>query len=627
MVMRPSWGRLLAVLILVGGAIDVTQANPSSFGTSAAPVAGHAGSDPVPGTQALAGRWKRGWTIGKRDCLPNGSSYCFGNTVEFCPRCGTCCTGESKHCCDSGSVCCGTGCCPPGQTCSGGKCLPPVTLPPLSSSSSSSSSSSATTTLTLTSTVFRTLTHTVTQRTTVVVAQIETSTIISADYITISTAETQTDVVWATVTALYQRAVSTPHLARSREQQARARELLLPAALQSSREAEPEVAEGIAAVLRRRDGATVTVFVTTTVDIETTSTTAITTTVHTTSTERTTLRQTMTRVLSADTTITVTSTITLTPLPPSSVTITSTATPSPAPASASTTAASAMPSPTGEPGPSGTLPAGTIAGIAAGSTALAILLAGFIILSIRRRSRRRHDGDRHVPPDPSFDAYRASRSMDQRQPALPRILPHFAPASPAHHAEQFQPPTPYSSESSDNAGGGGGGGGARSRGASDASSHPRHGGDFHHQPRRSRDYRPPAHHEPQRQQQQQQRQQQQEYPPRSHHQRNSSGFTTLVGTPSPTTAAFGFKHEPTPPSPRRPHSPALSARERERAWWAELDGSCSRPSSRARSPVLGGGGGGYNSSDGAAAPGAKEQGARNGPRLPPAELEADRWQP
>ncbi|KAL1844283.1 hypothetical protein VTJ49DRAFT_2340 [Mycothermus thermophilus] len=643
--MSPIWARL-AVLVLAGGTISLAQADPTAFETNTTLVGGHdlqhdrAWSDPVPGIKALVGHWQHAATIGRRDCMSNGSNYCFGNDVDFCPRCGTCCMGDSKHCCDDGKVCCGTGCCPAGETCSNGKCLPPVT---------------STTTVTLTSTISQTQTHIVTQRTTVVVAEIETSTVISTDVVTISTAETQTDVVWTTVTALHRRAASTPRLTRLSEQLG-AHEPSLPAALQASREA-----EGPVPILRREDTTTVTVFVTTTVDVDITSTTSIVTTIHTTSTELTTLYHTITRVLSAETTITMTSTLTVTPQLPSFVTLTSTAILSPAPATTSKTDISPTPSSTDEPQPSGTLPTATIAGIAAGSTVLAILLAGFIILSIRRRSRRRHARDHKDSPAP-FDTRRISESMDQRQPTLPRILPHFAPATPAHHAEQFQPPTPYSEYSGK---GGGGGDGPRPRGTSDASSQSRRGLSPYHQHQ-------PHDHTGVHQQQQQQHHHLHPHNPRSHHQRNSSGFTTLVGTPSPTAAGFNFKHGLTtppgdaeaesmgyeegyhhgphrqpgphyyeldqqPPRPselssgeetqqqhNRPHSPVPSARERERAWWAELDGSSSRPVSRARSPIVGGGGGGGG---GGTAAGAEGQRARNGPApSPPAELPGDRSQ-
>jgi hypothetical protein len=64
----------------------------------------------------------------KRDCLANGSNYCFGNTVDFCPNCGTCCTGSAgQFCCsDATSTCCGSGCCQAGDVCTNGQCATPV---------------------------------------------------------------------------------------------------------------------------------------------------------------------------------------------------------------------------------------------------------------------------------------------------------------------------------------------------------------------------------------------------------------------------------------------------------------------------------------------------------------------
>ena len=66
----------------------------------------------------------------KRDCLTNGTNFCFGDSSNYCSSCGTCCLAASdnnnKWCCPSGSICCGNACCGSGQTCNNGKCYLPV---------------------------------------------------------------------------------------------------------------------------------------------------------------------------------------------------------------------------------------------------------------------------------------------------------------------------------------------------------------------------------------------------------------------------------------------------------------------------------------------------------------------
>jgi hypothetical protein len=64
-------------------------------------------------------------------------------------------------------------------------------------------------TQTVTSTVLQTVTHIATQRATVVIAEIEISTAVSTIDVTISSAETQTNVIWATATAVAKRAVAS----------------------------------------------------------------------------------------------------------------------------------------------------------------------------------------------------------------------------------------------------------------------------------------------------------------------------------------------------------------------------------------------------------------------------------
>lgn len=73
----------------------------------------------------------------KRECLGNGTNFCFGDRSRFCPDCGGCCElrGEKwccpdegaaccpgERCCGTDERCCGRGCCPKGRRCSRGKC-------------------------------------------------------------------------------------------------------------------------------------------------------------------------------------------------------------------------------------------------------------------------------------------------------------------------------------------------------------------------------------------------------------------------------------------------------------------------------------------------------------------------
>jgi len=65
----------------------------------------------------------------KRDCLANGSNFCFStddDDLRFCSGCGTCCSQvQTLWCCSAGSVCCGSSCCGTGQTCTNGICYLP----------------------------------------------------------------------------------------------------------------------------------------------------------------------------------------------------------------------------------------------------------------------------------------------------------------------------------------------------------------------------------------------------------------------------------------------------------------------------------------------------------------------
>lgn len=151
--------------------------------------------------------------------------------------------------------------------------------------------------VTVTSTILQTITRIATQRATIVIAEIVTSTAISTILVTISTAATQTDVVWATVTAVAKREAPSADLPQP---SGRENALLTPslAGGRASRPSEP-VKKGLSKVLRdapiprQADVPTVTNYVTQTTDVTSISSTIITT--HTTSTGVTTVYQTSTR--------------------------------------------------------------------------------------------------------------------------------------------------------------------------------------------------------------------------------------------------------------------------------------------------------------------------------------------
>lgn len=145
-------------------------------------------------------------------------------------------------------------------------------------------------------------------------------------------------------------------------------------------------------------------------------------------------------VLNAQTTITITSTLTITSYPVTILTITTTASLIPptssSPPQSSSSEALALPTP-------------AIAGIATGGSILAVILGALVVLSIRRR-RRRH----HTPPpsyltdnyyDPHHDGHnRSNLDIHMREPTLPPLPAHFAPAVPAaHHAATYHLPMSY----------------------------------------------------------------------------------------------------------------------------------------------------------------------------------------
>ncbi|VBB72203.1 Putative protein of unknown function [Podospora comata] len=435
-------------------------------------------SDPVPGTPALLGLTEHIFGVGRRDCLANGTNFCFDNNVDSCSGCGNCCRdGDRKYCCAAGRPCCGSGCCLAGQICSPkGGCVSSVE------------------TVTITKTIFETTTRIATQRATILVVKIESSTVVSTVDVTVSSADTQTNIVWKTVTVTAPPAkrsavlLEVPHSNRNNHpfKVPSITRLFISLVLEkNSSGSRNKRRGGVGGLLPRQNPSTSTItkFVTEITDVV--STTSTTVMAQTTSTFVTTVFQTNTRVLHALATVAETSTLTITSRPPVVQTITTTASLILPPLItsidvSSTPSTSSSPTTTSTPASSQSLPTTTIAGIAAGTSVLALVLAGLVIFFIRRR---RYQTQRPAsalfpfdPNDPEHDYQKTIPTTTvTAEPTLPRILPHFAPAAPAHH--HSQPPALT-----------------------------------------------PAYQSPPQDQQQQ-------------HRRNSSGFTTLVGTPPGSTGS------------------------------------------------------------------------------------------
>ncbi|KAK3382990.1 hypothetical protein B0T24DRAFT_29780 [Lasiosphaeria ovina] len=432
--------------------------------------------DPIPGTKPLFGFKEPVLELSKRDCLANGSNFCFDDKTKFCPNCGLCCL-DTGICCSGGSSCCGTGCCTSGQTCSQGQCI---------------DVSTSVAVVTVVSTIYQTVSHTATQTATVLVNQIDTSTVVSTVEVTVSSAATQTNVVWATVTAVAKRGGPgpDPHPYKAREAGVRhirpdppqhphrgfLRSLWADIASRGLASVGIRLDHAIEDVLPVRRDASSTSYITSLVTQTTDVTNFVSTTVtaFTTSLVVTTVFRTITRVLTAQTTIDVTSTLTITSHQPSTVITTATPTLPPTfPTTRTTTdpatsssAAPALPA-SSSSSPGSALSTSAIAAIGVGGGILAVLVVALAIFFFRRHRRRSrpflttNSSSILPPPENSYI----------REPTLPTIPPQFLPSPPEHHAAQFLHPGAQ--------GGGGGGGGGN-------------------------------------------------------HQRSSSGFTTLLGTPSPT---------------------------------------------------------------------------------------------
>ncbi|ORY62135.1 uncharacterized protein BCR38DRAFT_233388 [Pseudomassariella vexata] len=130
-------------------------------------------------------------TLFKRDCLSNGSNYCFGNSVDYCPNCGTCCVDSGKQvcCADATSTCCGGGCCAAGELCTNGQCASPIV------------------TVTSTTTFTYSITHVATALESVKVRIDEISTVNSVVIVTVSNIATATEVTYTTTTVIARRRI------------------------------------------------------------------------------------------------------------------------------------------------------------------------------------------------------------------------------------------------------------------------------------------------------------------------------------------------------------------------------------------------------------------------------------
>lgn len=403
------------------------------------------GLDPLFGKLSLSSYY-----LSRRDCLENGSNYCFGNSVDFCPSCGTCCSSStSQWCCaDATSTCCGSGCCATGEVCSeDGRCFSTVV------------------TTTVTSTVVTTVTHTATRLESVEVEVDQVSTVDEVVTITVSDVDTATEVIYTTTTVVARRGLHTEVAAT----QPRTVDGLAPAAPSVSPsyfsslfrrlvwkeddDDEPSTpfaprfdpipwtysenpGDAKVKVVMKRQESTVTtiISVTSTVDVTITASSAV--TGFSTSTSLTTRSQTRTIVLSAKKTVSITSTIAETLRQPTTRTSTAVLTIKPSAASessSSSSTSSAHLAPTTPPSPQGSsLPTSTIIGISVGSGVGGIFLFGilFAIWRVRRRKRRYYPGMTTV----SMSGGGGDHLPTYPYPSPPR---QFVPSPPAHHNVEF----------------------------------------------------------------------------------------------------------------------------------------------------------------------------------------------
>ncbi|KAK3328992.1 hypothetical protein B0H66DRAFT_9750 [Apodospora peruviana] len=397
---------------------------------------------PRPGLQPFVGHQAHFFDlIWKRDCLSNGSNYCFGNSVNFCSDCGTCCV-DGLYCCGRGGTCCGGGCCVTGLTCSDdGQCL--------------ASSVNAI----LTSTLYETITVLATQNATVIVVEIDTSTVLSTTEITVSNAETQTNVEWATATVttgaktvLAKRAADYGRPSQARNLKALWNGFVLRGLGGSSHE--PEIHPRQQTTKKYSGEISASTMVKHTTEFKrVTDISYNTISITTTSYVMTTIYETVTRVLNAKETTVITSTLTITSHQPATQTITTTAlAPNPLQPVVTTfatpttliTSSSSSPSTATPVTSTQAFSISAIAGISVGAGLGVILLLGGIAICIRYRRRHRVDNESITTsaadgglPD------NAQHYHDDRQPTLPRLLPQFTPSAPLHHDAPTELPKGY----------------------------------------------------------------------------------------------------------------------------------------------------------------------------------------
>ncbi|SPN96961.1 uncharacterized protein DNG_00479 [Cephalotrichum gorgonifer] len=384
-------------------------------------------ADPLPARLGIApyfGQQPTTLRLGKRECLANGTNFCFNDSpTKSCPDCGGCCSLDNEEwccasegatccpgraCCQASETCCGDGCCPRGSTCKSGKCEVPVV------------------TVTSTKTAHSTRTQTEAEVVTVQVNVIDTSTVNSIITTTVTSEQgTHTEITYVTSTIVVKRSLptSTPehHIYRhldpdvrgeppddearafSRFQKRFAPGGPLPRQGPNEVELEPRQrinADGQGLRPRQNDGggtSTSTVVITTTIIGVTTVTDSRTTTRFVTSTITTTIFQSSTRVVGARETVSVVSVILITSHAPTTNTITSTSTTLVDPTGgALPPATSSPPDTTAAPGsadsdPSPGLSTPAMVGIGVGTGLSALILAVIALLFLRARRRRKAD--------------------------------------------------------------------------------------------------------------------------------------------------------------------------------------------------------------------------------------------
>lgn len=391
----------------------------------------------IPGVAALSKFTPEAVNVlSRRDCLPNGTNYCFGNSVNYCLGCGVCCQASGRFCCAAGSVCCGSSCCAAGQTCNNGLCFANVVTATVKSQS--------------------TTTRLATRVDTVFLAVIETSIVNSVVDVTISSlAATQTEVTVVTATIMARRSVPSlmdPEPVSSKGLWALARrKLRLPVLVLRrpalARRQEPS---------RAPAGASTPTTTITDVEVFTTvNIIVVATTTASTTTVLSTAVRTRTRVLDAQTTVSMTSTTTFISLRPVTSVSTQQAPDPVLPPLPPTTASDHQPKHTGGSAApvapvisqNGSAPLSTpaITGIAVGSAVFAGLVALTIYLVVACRARRRRREAEYedayyglTPNGVTYGGYSgaAAAATTMRQPRIPSLAPissRFTPGFVAGH--------------------------------------------------------------------------------------------------------------------------------------------------------------------------------------------------